>query len=228
MRCLAVCQDELVIRMLDEILLPGFEVEFIVENRPLARRLHEAGVTITTGDPRRTDTWLKADIGPSTCVIIEDNGKRSPRKILEAVRDAGGTLVYVLGIGSQSSGKREDEFHAEFPDVAYLSMSQLFGGPLLTEFSRSLTRARVQQYQRYFSDADRVLIMLHNEPDPDAMASGLALRNVLRRTKNTAIIATMHGVTRPENLRMVDLLDIQIETLKPAEFADFDRIATVD
>ena len=41
MRCLAVCQDELVIRMLDEILLPGFEVEFIVENRLLARRLHE-------------------------------------------------------------------------------------------------------------------------------------------------------------------------------------------
>ena len=31
MRCLAVCQDELVIRMLDEILLPGFEVEFIIE-----------------------------------------------------------------------------------------------------------------------------------------------------------------------------------------------------
>jgi len=112
MRCLAVCQDELVIRMLDEILLPGFEVEFIVENRPLARRLHEAGVTVTTGDPRRTDTWLKADIGPSTCVIIEDNGKRSPKKILEAVRDAGGTLVYVLGIGPQSTGKRDEEFHA--------------------------------------------------------------------------------------------------------------------
>ncbi len=51
MRCLAVCQDELVIRMLDEILLPGFEVEFIVENRPLARRLHDAGVTVTAGDP---------------------------------------------------------------------------------------------------------------------------------------------------------------------------------
>jgi hypothetical protein len=34
MRCLAVCQDELVIRMLNEILLPGFEVEFIVEKDP--------------------------------------------------------------------------------------------------------------------------------------------------------------------------------------------------
>src|SRR5438270_1059596 len=191
MRCLAVCQDELVIRMLDEILLPGFEVEFIIESRPIARRLHEAGVTVTAGDPRRTETWLKADIGPGTCVIIEDNGRRSLKRILEAVRDAGGSLVYVLGIGAGSSSERADEYRHEFPDVAYLSMSELFGGPLLTEFGRSLTRARVQQYQRYFADADRVLIMLHNDPDPDAMASGLALRNVLRRTKTTAIIGAM-------------------------------------
>ncbi len=228
MRCLAVCQDELVIRMLDEILLPGFEVEFIVENRPLARRLHEAGVHVVAGDPRRTDTFLKADLGPGTCVIVQDSGKRSPKKILEAVRDAGGTLVYVLGVGAEATDRRHDEFRDEFPDVAYLSMSELFGGPLLTEFGRSLTRARVQQYQRYFADADRVLIMLHNDPDPDAMASGLALRNILRRTKTTAIIGAIQGVTRPENLRMVNLLDIHIETITPDSLKDFDRIAMVD
>jgi nanoRNase/pAp phosphatase (c-di-AMP/oligoRNAs hydrolase) len=214
--------------MLDEILLPGFEVEFIVENRPLARRLHDAGVHVVTGDPRRTDTFLKADLGPSTCVIIEDNGRRSPKKILEAVRDAGGTLTYVLGVGASATARRAEEFHAEFPDVAYLAMSELFGGPLLTEFSRSLSRARVQQYQRYFSDADRVLIMLHNDPDPDAMASGLALRNVLRRTKATAIIGAIHGVTRPENLRMVNLLDIHVETITAESLREFDRVAMVD
>ena len=228
MRCLAVCQDELVIRMLDEILLPGFEVEFIVDSRPLARRLHDAGITVTVGDPRRTDTYLKADLTPGTCVIIEDNARRSLRRVLEAVRDAGGTLVYVLGLGAAATAKRADELRAEFPDVAYLSMSELFGGPLLTEFSRSLTRARVQQYQRYFSDADRVLILLHHDPDPDALASGLALRNVLRRTKTTAIIGAMQGVTRPENLRMVNLLDLHVEPITPASLAEFDRIAMVD
>ncbi len=228
MRCLAVCQDELVIRMLDEILLPGFEVEFITDSRPLARRLHEAGVTVTVGDPRRTDTFLKADLTPGTCVIIEDNARRSPKRILEAVRDAGGTLVYVLGVGATATSKRAEEFKAEFPDVAYLAMSELFGGPLLTEFSRSLTRAKVQQYQRLFSDADRVLIMLHNDPDPDAMASGLALRNVLHRTKTTAIIGAMQGITRPENLRMVNLLDLHVEPIAVESLKEFHRIAMVD
>lgn len=228
MRALAVCQDELVIRMLDEILLPGFEVEFIVESRAVARRLHDAGVNVVAGDPRRTDTFLKADLSPSTCVIVEDNGRRSLKRTLESIRDAGGTLVYVLGVGAEATARRADELRADFPDVAYLSMSELFGGPLLTEFSRSLTRARVQQYQRYFSDADRVLIMLHNDPDPDAMASGLALRNVLRRTKATAIIGALQGVTRPENLRMANLLDIHVEAITPDVLAAFDRVAMVD
>jgi nanoRNase/pAp phosphatase (c-di-AMP/oligoRNAs hydrolase) len=214
--------------MLDEILMPGFEVEFILESGPLARRLHEGGISVTTGDPRRTDTYLKAGLTPGTCVIVEDNNRRGLKRVLEAVRDAGGTLLYVLGIGSASTAKREEEFREDFPEVAYLSMSELFGGPLLTEFGRSLTRARVQQYQRYFSDAERVLIMLHNDPDPDAMASGLALRNVLRRTKTTAIIGAMKGVTRPENLRMVNLLDLHVEAVTVESLKEFDRIAMVD
>jgi nanoRNase/pAp phosphatase (c-di-AMP/oligoRNAs hydrolase) len=214
--------------MLDEILLPGFEVEFIVDSRTLFRRLHDAGVSVTCGDPRRTDTYLKADVTPGTCVIIEDNARRSLRRILEAVRDAGATLVYVLGLGAATTAKRADELRAEFPDVAYLSISELFGGPLLTEFSRSLTRAKVLQYQRYFSDADRVLILLHHEPDPDAIASGLALRNVLRRTKATAIIGAIQGVTRPENVRMLNLLDLQIEAVTTDSLREFDRVAMVD
>ncbi len=228
MRCLAVCQTELVIRMLDEILLPSFEVEFLVESKPVARRLHEAGMHVTAADPRRTDTYLKADLTPGTCVVVEDNGRRSLKKILEAIRDAGGTLVYVLGVGITHVREREDALKAQFPELNYLALSELFGGPLLTEFSRSLTRLRVQQYQRFFSDAERVLILLHNEPDPDALASGLALRNVLRRTRQTAIIAALEGVTRPENVRMVNLLDLHVETIAPAQVAEYDRVAMVD
>ena len=228
MRCLAVCQTELAIRMLDEILLPSFEVEFLVESKPVARRLHESGLNVTAGDLRRTDTYLKADLTPGTCVVVEDNGKRSLKKILEAIWDAGGTLVYVLGIGAPHTRKREEELKAQFPELNYLALSELFGGPLLTEFSRSLTRLKVQQYQRFFADADRVVIMLHNDPDPDAMASGLALRNVLRRTKQTAVLAALQGVTRPENQRMMNLLDIQVEILTAEQVLSFDRIAMVD
>ena len=228
MRCLAVCQTELVVRMLDESLAPSFEVDFLVESKPLARRLHDGGLNVSAADPRRTDTYLKADITPATCVIVEDSGKRSLKKILDSIQDAGASLVYVMGVGADEPRKYEEELREFFPEVNYLSIAELFGAPLLLEFSRSLTRLRVQQYQRFFSDADRVLILLHNDPDPDAMASGLALRNVLRRTKQTAVLGAQVGATRPENIRMMNLLDIHVEPITPEALAGFDRIAMVD
>ena len=180
------------------------------------------------GDPRRVDSYLKADVSANTCVIVQDPGKRGLKRILTAIQDAGGTLVYVLGNGHHAHPSWNDELRTAFPDVTHLEMAELVAGPLLAELSRALTRAKVQQYQRYFADADRVLILLHNDPDPDAMASGLALRSVLHRTKTTAIIGAMEEATRPENLRMANLLDIHVETITPESLSEFDRIATVD
>ena len=146
MRCLAVCQDELVIRMLDKILLHGFEMEFIVEQKPLARRLHDAGIQVTAGDPQRTDTFVKADLGPGPVVLIDDNGRRSLTDA-EAVRDAG-ALVYVLGIATGSRQRTKEE-SSDTPTSAYPGR---FLGPLLTEFGRSLTRAECSS-PALFSDA---------------------------------------------------------------------------
>ena len=228
MRCLAVCQDELVIRMLDQILAPSIEVDFLVESRTLGKRLQAAGLPVVAGDLRRTDTYIKADISPQTCVIIEDTGRRYLPKVIDAIRDAGGALIYVLGVGTADRERRAEVIRDQFPDVSYLSLSELFEAPLLTEFSRAMTRARVQQYQRYLSDADRILILLHNEPDPDAIASGLALRTILHRTRATAVIAAVEGVTRPENVRMANLLDIHVEPVTLEDIEQFDRLCMVD
>jgi len=214
--------------MLDQILASSIEVEFLVENRALARKLQAVGLPVTAGDVKRTDTYLKADVSPQTCIIIEDTGRKYLPKMIDAIRDAGGALIYVLGVGTVEREKRAEAIRDQFPDVSYLSLSELFEAPLLTEFSRALTRARVQQYQRYLAGADRILILLHNEPDPDAMASGLALRTVLHRTRTTAVIAALEGVTRPENLRMANLLDIHVETISPDAVKDFDRVCMVD
>jgi nanoRNase/pAp phosphatase (c-di-AMP/oligoRNAs hydrolase) len=230
MRCLAVCHTELLVRLLDAVLTPSCELDVVLESGPLARRVHanhHHTFGLSVGDPKRIDTFVKADLTPATCVIIEDNGRRSLRRVLEAVRAAGGTLVYVLGT-SLADVERSERLRDDFPEVTTLTLAELVSAPLLTELGRSVTRQKVQQYQRYLSDADRVLILLHNDPDPDALASGLAMRNVLRRNRQTAIIGCLYGVTRPENQRMVKLLDLHYEVLKPEQLRDYDKVALVD
>ena len=230
MKCLAVCQDELVVRLLARTLESRLDVEFIVEDRLLGRRLDDAGITVHVGNPRRVDTWLKADVGPATCVLVEDSPRRSPGRTIETIRDAGATLVYLLDTVRPRSPKQQQQRRRRpaASGVGRLALSDLLRGALGAALERSITRARVEQYQRYLADADRILILLHNDPDPDAMASGLALRTLLRRTRATAIIGTFQSVTRPENLRMANLLDIRIELLSRRSLTAFPRIATVD
>ena len=228
MKCIAVCQSELLARMLDEALAAGFDLEILVDSKPLAKRLHDSGMAVTAADLRRTDTYLKADVTPGTAVIVEDSGRKSLRKVIESIHAAGATLVYVLGVGISDAHTREEELKAQFPELAYVAVAELAGPPLAVALGRSLARLKVQQYQRFFSDADRVLILLHNDPDPDALASGLALRSLLHRTRQTAIIGALQGVTRPENQRMLHLLDIQIEVVTAEQLGEFARVAMVD
>ncbi len=227
MRCLAVCQTELVGRLLHAVLSPRMDLELVVESRDLARRLHDAGATVTAADPKRVDTFVRADLLPSTAVVVEDAHQRGLKKVLEAVRDAGGVLVYLLGTGPDDD-ERAEKLRTAFPEITGVTLAELVEPRLAAELDRSLTRQRVQQYQRYFSDADRVLILTHHDPDPDAIASGLALRTLLRRTKQTAIIGTMQPVSRPENQRMLKLLEIGVDTITVDQFAGFDKIALVD
>ncbi|MDE0831294.1 MAG: hypothetical protein OSB03_19060, partial [Vicinamibacterales bacterium] len=71
MKCLAVCQEELVIRLLARALSPSLDIEFLVEDRLLARRLNDADVTIHVGDSRRVETYVRLDVGPGTAVLVE-------------------------------------------------------------------------------------------------------------------------------------------------------------
>jgi nanoRNase/pAp phosphatase (c-di-AMP/oligoRNAs hydrolase) len=226
-RCLAVCHTELVVRLLEAVLAPSAELDVLVDSRALARKFEHSDVAVSVDEATRIDSYVKLNVSPVTPVIIEDNGRRGLRKVIEAVRGAGGTLVYVLGTRLEDV-ERAESLRADFPEVTTLTLAELTGPPLLSELGRSITRQRVQQYQRYMVDADRVLILTHNDPDPDAMASGLALRTILRRTRLTAVLGCLEPPTRPENLRMLKLLDIKMETVRPEQLKEFDRIALVD
>jgi nanoRNase/pAp phosphatase (c-di-AMP/oligoRNAs hydrolase) len=74
-----------------------------------------------------------------------------------------------------------------------------------------------------------VHILLQHDPDPDAIGSALALRELLGRNRPTTPIVTFGEVTRPENLAMLRLLEIQIDRITPEDLhRDGSRLALVD
>ena len=73
--------------------------------RPAAAR---CGVHISAGDPASTDTFVKTDITPKPASSSKTTAAGACGTHSTRIHDAGGALIYVLGIGIGHDAKRED------------------------------------------------------------------------------------------------------------------------
>lgn len=90
-------------------------------------------------------------------------------------------------------------------------------------------RERVEQLQSALVDARRILILTHPNPDPDAIASALGMRTVLGRNRQTATIGYLgRPLARPENLAMIELLEIDLKRVDESELEHYDAVVLVD
>ena len=133
---------------------------------------------------------------PTSCRELLDSVRRQPRKIP--------TLVLT------SHSDRIPEKYKSF--AHFVSLPELLESNFRWHIRLARTTMRlVEEVKTHFESAESVLILLQDDPDPDAIASGLALRQVLGRNKQTAPLGSFGRVTRPENIAMVKLLEIEIE-----------------
>ena len=94
--------------------------------------------------------------------------------------------------------------------------------------STSLTKHKLRELKSIVADADRIAIVLQDDPDPDGIASAMALRTLLGRNKVTTPIFSFTPITRPENRAMVHLLEIEVTETDSSQLAHYERIAMVD
>jgi nanoRNase/pAp phosphatase (c-di-AMP/oligoRNAs hydrolase) len=110
-----------------------------------------------------------------------------------------------------------------------LGLADVFEEFCSSQLLDTLNRKKVERIRSLFNDGEKIHILLQHDPDPDAIGSALALRELLGRNRATTPIVTMGGITRPENLAMIRLLDIQVDRITYDDLhKDGARLALVD
>lgn len=90
-------------------------------------------------------------------------------------------------------------------------------------------KKRVKELKKRLIPAKAVLIVTHDYPDPDCIASAYGLQQLLTFWGVETIQIAFGGfVGRAENRALIRLLNIQTVPLSLVEYADFDRIILVD
>jgi nanoRNase/pAp phosphatase (c-di-AMP/oligoRNAs hydrolase) len=219
MRYVLVSGDDFLWRLVPPTALPGESAVYLVEGPTLRDRIRHAGASALAGKLTSPNVYRRAFRSGSEPAVVAVPPERQA-DVVGAIRSVAPAAPIVI-----LSDERGD---LDFAGLATVAPSLFAGRVLVPEVERAATRARVDRIRAHFDGPARVLIMLQDDPDPDAIASALALRALLGRNPRTAPIATFGSIRRPENRAMTRILEIDVAELAARAVAQYDMIAMVD
>jgi len=92
--------------------------------------------------------------------------------------------------------------------------------------SKNSALARLNGFLEVFDKEDNVLVVI--SADPDALASAMAVKKLLRYRVQNVIIGNPNEIRRLNNLEMVHRLKIPVERLHTLKIGDYDKKVLVD
>ena len=100
--------------------------------------------------------------------------------------------------------------------------------PVTYEVDVVANKQRLERLRAVVGEAERVALLLQDDPDPDGIASAIALRTVFGRNRATTPLFSFGETTRPENLAMLRLLDVSVERTDTEALKTFPCVALLD
>jgi nanoRNase/pAp phosphatase (c-di-AMP/oligoRNAs hydrolase) len=216
MRYVLVSADGFFSELLAAAAPPGHALVHVVETPAARAAITRRGGEAVSGNLEDAALYRRAFASGHEPVLVAVPAGRRTRVIAAIRRAAPEAPVLVMSTDGEAPG---------LPTLSLGTVGERVIGPAL---ERTALRARAERIQAHFADADRVLILMQDDPDPDAIASALALRCLLGRNKTAAPIATFGTITRPENRAMTRILEIDLERIAPEAVREHAMVAMVD
>jgi nanoRNase/pAp phosphatase (c-di-AMP/oligoRNAs hydrolase) len=223
LRYIILCDDELPFYFIGPD--PKQEILFLCEDSRLQKRLIRRGAKCRSGKLRGRAIYQRLKICPTDRIGVFSRDEKARREILQAVMEH--TDVYAITL-VEERGRKRTSAASTHPRVRSVPIVELVQNGLINELEKTIRAAHLRTLRSIFHDQERVLLLVQYDPDPDAVASALAMRTLLGRNKLSAPIASFGRVTRPENLAMLKLLDIEILQITLEELEDYNRIVLLD
>ena len=226
-------------RSIADSLKGEFDVTIIEKDEMRAKALEESGFRVVRGDFSYTATLLKAGVAKADLAIIttqnSDTIKRTVYVIKTNNRDIPVITVLPNELGVEELIKQtNDEFEAEITVEYAISPRTALKDALIKTVEmigeRKNANLLVKKLKELKRDGDSLLIVIHDNPDPDSISSATALSVIAQTLGFKTQIVYGGDITHHENRAFVNLLGAELRKLSRGsyELKRYPFIAVVD
>jgi nanoRNase/pAp phosphatase (c-di-AMP/oligoRNAs hydrolase) len=188
--------------------------------------LREEGIAAEVGDPTAIDA-IRARAGPVDSVIVAGPDATRNRAVADAARTAYPDAFLLAYTGLDASPDDRE---------ALAGLADRTVDPERSVAEAVLDRLgddgyRLRRLNRVLAGIEgRLAVVMHDNPDPDAIASAVALRTLAERAGVEADACYYGDISHQENRALVNLLAFDLVNLDPAEDPreTYDGFALVD
>jgi nanoRNase/pAp phosphatase (c-di-AMP/oligoRNAs hydrolase) len=212
-----LCRPDLLEHLLGGSAFPGERPVYVIEKASLRARIARRGDRTLAGHPLDPGVYRQAFRSGRGPVVVAAQPAQFARIVTVVKETAPDAVLLVV---------REDDHPT--PGAATVSLAAFGEQVIQPALDRACQRARAERIRAHFEGAERILILMQDDPDPDAIASAMALKTVLGRSRVSAPICTFGSITRPENVAMCRILDVEVQEISAQALDQFDRVAMVD
>ncbi|MBU2559774.1 NAD-binding protein [archaeon] len=203
------------------------EVVAVEKDPARIKALKEAGVkNIIKGDMTSPQVLKKAGVEAADAVLVLTTDLNLTKKAVNAVRELNPDVTLIARAGRDSKG---DEFPKDSVDVVVYP-SNVVAKYAISNLDEIEPKNRLKKLMKIISQADKgIAIVTQNNPDPDAIASAVALKRITEANGKTADIIYGEEIGHEENRALVNLMGIQlIHISKVADIRDYSKIALIE
>ena len=202
--------------------LPDGDTTVVTDDEPRAESLREASIAAVEGDPTDPATHAPdADV-----VLVASDDPERNRTVAAAARETFPDAMLVAYAGEGALPETVDAIRETVDRL--IDPTKVLADNVLDR-AAGFESERARGLHRALRAAEEpIAVVAHDNPDPDAIASAVALCRLADRIGVEAE-ACYHGeISHQENRALVNLLDLPLVRLEPGDIEEYGGVALVD
>ncbi|WP_456478055.1 DHH family phosphoesterase [Geoglobus ahangari] len=208
-----------------DLISAGKKVLAVDINPEKVEVLKDQEIDAIVGDIRDDETLDKIDFDKITGVLILTSDDQVNREVALKIRKRSSDVLIVTRASSPKARDEMEEIGVDVVITPIESMKQ----QLLSSIKKVESLRKLKLLRNVIQNTSGKLgIFTHDNPDPDSIASALALREIAKHFGVEADILYYGEIQHQQNKAMVNLLNIPMLKANEVNLSEYSKFALVD